>query len=48
METNIIGKVLRVDKDSFVVRTTAGIPLQKIMNEQRYLISKYGILYERV
>lgn len=44
----ISGKILRVEKEAFVVRTTKGIPLQKIMAEQRDLIAKYGTLYERV
>lgn len=38
------GKVLRIHEDFIVVRTSQGVPLQKIMSEQRYLLSKYGTL----
>ena len=40
------GKILRTHEDFIVVRTSVGISLQRIMNEQRFLIGKYGRLVE--
>lgn len=42
------GKILRVHEDFVVVRTSTGVPLQRIMGEQRYLIAKYGTLQEKL
>ena len=38
------GKVLRDIDGSVAVVLTSGIPLTKIMTEQRYLINRYGTL----
>ncbi len=42
--TKIEGKILRVDSDALVILLSEGIPLQRIMVEQRFLLGKYGNL----
>lgn len=42
--TQVVGRVLRFDKDALVLELSEGIPLQRIMVEQRYLLGKYGNL----
>ena len=43
-ETEVIGRVIRIDKDSVVLKLSEGVPLQQIMSEQRFLLNKYGTL----
>jgi hypothetical protein len=40
----IDGEVIRVGDRVVVIKLTKGIPLEKIISEQRYLINKYGTL----
>ncbi len=41
-EKNVIGTIIRSDKSSIVLKFTEGIPYQKIMNEQRFILKKFG------
>lgn len=43
-KTEVIGTLLRADKDSIVLKLSKGISFQKIMAEQRFLLNKYGTL----
>ncbi|SMF30100.1 hypothetical protein [Pseudobacteriovorax antillogorgiicola] len=43
-QTEVIGKVIRSEKDSVVLKLSEGVPLQQIMAEQRFLLNKYGTL----
>ena len=40
----VIGKVLRIDSDAVVLELSEGVPLQRIMTEQRILLNKFGNL----
>ena len=42
----IVGKILRSTKKGIAMSLTQGIPLQRIMSEQRNLLSRYGTLKE--
>ncbi|MCX6131753.1 MAG: PilZ domain-containing protein [Proteobacteria bacterium] len=42
--TNVSGKILRIDSDSIVLVLSDGVPLQRIMTEQRFLLAKFGNL----
>ena len=42
------GFILRIHKDFIVVRNKVGIPLKKILSEQRFLIKEYGTLLEKL
>lgn len=43
-QTEVIGKVIRQEKDAIVLQLSEGVPLQQIMVEQRFLLNKYGTL----
>ena len=43
-KTEVVGSVIRSDKMSMVLQLSEGVPLQRIMNEQRFLLNKYGTL----
>ncbi|WP_141734675.1 PilZ domain-containing protein [Oligoflexus tunisiensis] len=40
----VTGKVLRIDADAVVLQFSEGVPLQRIMTEQRLLLNKFGNL----
>lgn len=42
----IIGKVLRCSESHIAMHLSQGIPLQRIMSEQRSLLTRYGTLKE--
>lgn len=42
--TTVIGRILRVDSDAVVLELSEGVPLQRIMTEQRILLNKFGNL----
>ncbi len=42
--THVSGKILRVDTDALVLELSEGIPLQRIMTEQRLLLNRFGNL----
>jgi hypothetical protein len=37
----VVGKILRIVKNKVILNLSKGIPLKKIVNEQRYLIKNY-------
>lgn len=41
---HVTGKILRIDTDSVVLELSDGVPLQRIMTEQRLLLVKFGNL----
>ena len=43
-QTDVIGKLIRSEKDAVVFQLSEGVPLQQIMSEQRFLLNKYGTL----
>ncbi|HET9237571.1 MAG TPA: PilZ domain-containing protein [Oligoflexus sp.] len=42
--TQVTGRILRIDSDAVVLELTEGVPLQRIMTEQRVLLNKFGNL----
>ncbi|HYX33303.1 MAG TPA: PilZ domain-containing protein [Oligoflexus sp.] len=42
--TQVTGKILRIDGDAVVLELSEGVPLQRIMTEQRILLNKFGNL----
>jgi hypothetical protein len=42
--TQVTGKILRIDSDAVVLELSEGVPLQRIMTEQRLLLNKFGNL----
>lgn len=42
--TQVTGKILRIDSDAVVLELSEGVPLQRIMTEQRVLLNKFGNL----
>ena len=43
-KSEVIGTIIRTEKDSVILKLSQGIPFQKIMAEQRFLLNKYGTL----
>ena len=43
-KTEVIGKVIRSERNAVVLPLSEGVPLQQIMPEQRFLLNKYGTL----
>jgi hypothetical protein len=43
-QTQVIGRIIRAEKDSLVLQLSEGVSFQKIMAEQRFLLNKYGTL----
>lgn len=41
-EKKVIGTIIRSDKSSVVLQLSQGVPYQKIMNEQRFVLKKFG------
>ncbi len=42
--TRVTGRILRIDSNAVVLELTEGVPLQRIMTEQRILLNKFGNL----
>jgi hypothetical protein len=40
----VTGRILRIDSDAVVLELSEGVPLQRIMTEQRVLLNKFGNL----
>lgn len=43
-QSEVIGKIIRSDKNYLVLKLSKGVSFQKIMAEQRFLLNKYGTL----
>ncbi len=41
---HVSGKILRIDSDALVLELSEGVPLQRIMSEQRLLLNRFGNL----
>ena len=43
-KSEVIGTIIRAEKDSIILKLSQGVSFQKIMAEQRFLLNKYGTL----
>lgn len=43
-ESTVVGRIIRTDRDTIVLKLSEGVSFQKIMAEQRFLLNKYGTL----